>query len=96
MARSDEVIHQSLRLKVMAALNAARSADPLEFKRLKVLVDATDGNLSTHLSVLEAAGYVTQQKDFVGKRTRTRISITPAGTDAFREHTAYLRRLIEG
>ena len=96
MAAPNELIHQSLRLKIMAALNAARNDDPLEFTRLKALVGATDGNLSTHLSTLEAADYVTLEKDFVGKKPRTRVAITKAGAAAFREHTAYLRDIIEG
>ena len=96
MAASNEIIHQSLRLKIMAALYAVQEDDPLEFKRLKALVDATDGNLSTHLSMLEGAGYVTLEKDFVGKKPRTRVAITRAGATAFREHRAYLRDIIDG
>lgn len=96
MAAPNEIIHQSLRLKIMAALYAAREDDPVEFKRLKVLAGATDGNLSTHLSTLENAGYVALQKDFVGKKPRTRAAITSAGAAAFREHRAYLRDIIDG
>jgi DNA-binding MarR family transcriptional regulator len=95
MAESNDLIHQPLRLKIMAALNAAREEDPLEFNRLKALVQATDGNLSTHLSTLEGAGYVRIDKDFVGKKPRTRIAITRAGASAFRAHIAYLRDLID-
>lgn len=96
MPQPNELIHQSLRLKIMAALNAARSDGPLEFTRLKALVSATDGNLSTHLSTLETAGYVALEKEFVGKKPRTRVFITGAGAAAFHEHTAYLRGIIDG
>jgi DNA-binding MarR family transcriptional regulator len=95
VAESNDLIHQPLRLKIMAALNAARDEDPLEFNRLKALVQATDGNLSTHLSTLEGAGYVRIDKDFVGKKPRTRVSITRVGASAFRAHIAYLRDLID-
>ena len=95
MAESNDLIHQPLRLKIMAALNAARDDDPLDFGRLKALVQATDGNLSTHLSTLEGAGYVRIEKDFIGKKPRTRVAITRAGATAFREHIAYLRDLID-
>jgi DNA-binding transcriptional ArsR family regulator len=95
MAESNDLIHQPLRLKIMAALNAARDEDPLEFGRLKALVQATDGNLSTHLSTLEGAGYVRIDKDFVGKKPRTRVAITRPGASAFRAHIAYLRDLID-
>ena len=95
MAQADELIHQPLRLKIMAALYAARHGDPLEFSSLKALTQATDGNLGSHLTALEKAGYVAIVKDFVGKRPRTRVSITPAGGNAFRQHVAYLRELVE-
>jgi DNA-binding MarR family transcriptional regulator len=95
MAGPDELIHQSLRLRIMASLHAARGDEGVEFGRLKALVGATDGNLGSHLSTLETAGYVAVAKDFVGKKPRTRVSITRPGETAFRAHTAYLREIIE-
>ena len=95
MGAPDELIHQSLRLKIMAALHAARGGDGLEFGRLKALVGATDGNLGTHLTTLEGAGYVSIAKDFVGRKPRTRAAITSTGERAFRAHTAYLRGIID-
>ena len=95
MANPDEIIHQSLRLRIMAALYAARDGDPIEFGRLKALIEATDGNLGSHLATLEAAGYLRLEKEFVGKKPRTRAAITRAGTAAFQEHTSYLRSLID-
>jgi DNA-binding transcriptional ArsR family regulator len=95
MAEPDEIIHQSLRLRIMAALHAARAEEGMEFNRLKALVGATDGNLGSHLSTLEGAGYVALEKDFVGKKPRTRASITRSGERAFRAHSDYLREIIE-
>ncbi|HEY1124317.1 MAG TPA: transcriptional regulator [Sphingobium sp.] len=94
-AQPNDLIHQALRLKIMAALSAAREDGPLEFNRLKALTGATDGNLSTHLSTLENAGYLGIDKDFVGKKPRTRVAISKAGLAAFREHMRYLREIIE-
>ena len=95
MAGLDDVIHQPLRLRIMAALNALPVANGLEFSKLKKLTGATDGNLGSHLSTLESAGYVRIDKDFVGKRPRTRASVTPAGGRAFRGHMDYLREIME-
>ena len=95
MSEPDELIHQALRLKMMAALYAQRMEPPLEFSSLKALTGATDGNLGSHLAALEKAGYVRIDKDFVGKRPRTRASVTPAGGRAFRGHMDYLREIIE-
>lgn len=96
MARLDELIHQPLRLKIMAALYAERDRQPVEFSRLKALTQATDGNLGSHLTALEKAGYVEIAKDFVGKKPRTRVAVTLAGRKAFRGHVDYLREVVEG
>ncbi|AYV48999.1 transcriptional regulator [Caulobacter flavus] len=96
MAQADDLIHQPLRLKIMAALYAERDRDPPEFSRLKAITQATDGNLGSHLTALEKAGYVEILKDHVGKRPRTRAALTATGAKAFRGHVAYLRELVEG
>lgn len=95
-AQSEDLIHQPLRLKIMAALHGEREAEPLEFARLKAITQATDGNLGSHLATLEKAEFVDILKDFVGKRPRTRVALTPAGRRAFLRHVAYLREVIEG
>jgi DNA-binding MarR family transcriptional regulator len=92
----DEIIHQSLRLKIMATLNALPKGEKVEFTRLRALVQATDGNLGAHIGTLEGAGYVTVEKDFVDKRPRTRVAMTAAGRRAFEAHVGYLRMLIDG
>ena len=92
----DELIHQSLRLKIMAALHAAeKDRQPMDFTRLKRLVETTDGNLGSHLAALEKAGYVGIEKTFVGRKPRTHVTITAAGRTAFRRHVAFLREVIE-
>jgi DNA-binding MarR family transcriptional regulator len=95
MSGPNETIHQSMRLKIMAALNVLDTDAALEFTRLKGLVDATDGNLGAHLETLERAGYVASEKLFVGKKPQTRIRATPAGRRAFAEHVAYLREILD-
>jgi DNA-binding MarR family transcriptional regulator len=96
MRESDEIIHQSLRLKIMSALNALGEGEPLEFTRLRTIVRATDGNLGAHLGTLEQAGYVRIAKDFVGKKPRTRIAMTRQGRNAFARHVLYLRDVLDG
>lgn len=83
----DDVIHGRLRLGVMAYLS---TASPAVFGELRDKVGATDGNLSTHLKKLEEAGYVSQEKRFVGKRPQTRIFLTDAGRKAW---LAWLARM---
>lgn len=76
----DDVIHGRLRLGVMAYLSVA---SPAIFGELRDKVGATDGNLSTHLKKLEEAGYVTQEKRFVGKKPQTRVFLTENGRNAW-------------
>lgn len=92
----DEIIHQQVRLRIMAALNAVPDGERLEFTRLKAIVQATDGNLGAHLGTLENAGYVGIEKDFVAKKPRTRIAMTRAGRKAFARHVAHLRDILDG
>lgn len=90
----DEIIHQSLRLKIMAALDA--SPEMLEFKRLKGVTQATDGNLGRQLTFLAENGYIQIEKDFHANKPRTRARITPVGRKALKAHVAYLRKLLAG
>ena len=92
---ADEIIHQPLRLRIMAVLNSLPAREPIDFTQLRASVQATDGNLGAHLATLERAGYVQLQKDFVGKRPRTRACLTPAGRGAFARHIGYLREVID-
>jgi len=95
MSAPDELIHQALRLKIMASLHAGGTSQAFDFTTLKKLVDATDGNLGSHIATLEKAGYVRTEKDFVGRKPRTRVWMTPAGATAFRNHVNYLRNVID-
>lgn len=96
MEGPDEVIHQSTRLRIATILNALAADELMEFGTLKALLQATDGNMATHLTALEKAGYIAVTKDFVGKKPRTRVALTKQGRKAFAAHKAYLRKLLDG
>jgi DNA-binding MarR family transcriptional regulator len=93
MAELDDIIHQPLRLRIMAALNAL-PAGGLEFSRLKKLTGATDGNLGAHIETLAKAGYVAVEKAFVGKKPQTTVTATALGRGAFARHVATLQEII--
>jgi DNA-binding MarR family transcriptional regulator len=97
MSGSDEIIHQAVRLRIMAALNAlAPRTASIEFTRLKALVGATDGNLGAHLETLEKAGYIIVEKRFENRKPQTRVRMSSAGRRAFGQHVAYLREILDG
>ena len=94
MAKLDDIIHQPLRLRIMAALNALSKGRGLEFSHLKKLTGATDGNLGAHIETLSKAGYVAVEKAFVGKKPQTTVTATATGRAAFARHVAMLQEII--
>lgn len=94
MDQPDLIIHQPARLKIMAALKALPPREQLEFMRLKAIVGTTDGNLGAHIVTLEEAGYLEVEKDFVGKKPRTRVRLTKSGRRAFQSYVAFLRDIL--
>ena len=88
----DEIIHSRIRLAVMAVLI---SLDEVEFTFLREKVNATDGNLSTHLKKLEDAGYVAVNKSFEERKPVTRYLLTQKGRKAFEAYVERLEKLIK-
>jgi DNA-binding MarR family transcriptional regulator len=92
----DEIIHQPLRLRIMAALNAGNgSGQEFDFARLKAVTQASDGNLGSHIETLERARYVEVERGYRGRRPRMVVRPTPQGLRAYQEHVAFLRSIIE-
>jgi len=88
-----ELIHSRGRLLILCHL-ARVGATP--FTELRPAVGMTDGTLSVHLARLAAAGIVTIEKSFVGKRPRTVVRLTADGARAFANYVEELRRLVPG
>lgn len=84
----DPLIHSRLRLAIMAALAAAGRAD---FNHLKRDLKATDGNLSTHLTKLEKAGYIKVIKTIADHRSKTICRLTLTGRNAYSEYLENLK-----
>ena len=95
MSGPDDIIHQPVRLRIMAALAAAPAGAELDFAQLKNLTGASDGNLRAHIDTLARANYVDVEKTFVARRPRTGVRATAAGRAAFAAHVAFLRALID-
>lgn len=83
----DETIHAKVRLGIMTLLI---TQGELDFTQLKLKLDLSDGNLSAHIRVLEDAGYITLNKSFIGRRSKTVLLGTSKGHDAY---LAYLNHL---
>ncbi len=87
----DRLIHERVRLGIVSAL-AVNGA--LSFSEMKEILDATDGNLSTHARRLEEAGYIMCAKDFDGRAPRTEYSLTPLGREEFESYLEHMEALI--
>ncbi len=79
----DPILHNELRLKIMAALD---SLDDADFVYLKELTKATSGNLSVQLSNLEEAGYIKVSRSGEGRGSHTVCRITSKGTRALGDY----------
>ncbi len=71
------------------------TSDWVEFNVLKELLEATDGNLASHITALEKVGYLEVRKAFVGKKPNTSFRITKEGKKAFKDHIDGLEQLIK-
>jgi DNA-binding MarR family transcriptional regulator len=94
MAELNELIHQPVRLRIMASLVTLEPTDEVDFTYLRDLLEVTDGNLGAHLRKLEEAGYIKVNKVFVERKPRTYISATNEGRKVFNEHVAALEELL--
>jgi DNA-binding MarR family transcriptional regulator len=87
----NRLVHEPVRLKILAYLSVVESAD---FVFLVSRIGLTMGNLSAHISKLSEAGYIEVQKDFKDNRPRTMLSITGEGKNAFITYREEMLRLL--
>ena len=95
MAELNETIHQTVRLRIMAALVTLGPSEEVDFSYLRDLLEVTDGNLGAHLRKLEEAGYIAVNKIFVERKPRTYVAATAEGRKVFQEHVAALESIIK-
>lgn len=92
MSEIDRLIHEPARLSLMSSLYVVEEAD---FVNLSARTGFSAGNVSSHIAKLEAAGYVSVTKEFVGRRPRTTYRLTEAGRRAFDDYRATVTRLLD-
>ena len=95
MAELNETIHQTVRLRIMAALVTLDAGNEVDFTYLRDLLEVTDGNLGAHLRKLEEAGYIAVNKVFVERKPHTFVAATAAGRKVFQEHVAALESILK-
>jgi DNA-binding HxlR family transcriptional regulator len=81
-----DIFQSKLRIAIVSCLMTGEK----NFKEVKEVTGATDGNLSVQMSKMEESGYVEVKKDFFNNKPRTRYNLTEKGKSEF---IAYVNRL---
>jgi len=76
----NKVLFHPVRLDIIGTLDGE---PPIPFIELRNVLDLTDGNLASHLRVLEQNNIILVTKRFKGKRPCTEITLTQKGKDDF-------------
>ena len=87
----NELFQTKARLGIMTLLSSLGTVD---FSSLKSQLELTDGNLSSHLRVLENAGYIDLKKSFVNRKPKTVYRLTTQGQEAFLIYLEQLETII--
>jgi len=88
----NHTLHQATRFAIMSHLLKAGGGD--QFPNVKRALGFKHASaLSTHVSVLENAGYLKVRKSFKGRMTRTDLVVTARGHNAFNKHLEDLDRM---
>ena len=87
----DRVIHEKGRLAIMSAL--AGTAE-LSFTELRNTLDMTDGNLTTHIRILQEECFISVAKSYQNNRSLTTCSLTKAGRKAFAGYIDLLEQIV--
>lgn len=92
LKKIDKIIHEPARLKIFTCLDPVDNAD---FIFLLHETGLSKGNLSSHLSKLEQAGYIEIEKTFAGKIPRTLISLSKKGKQSFKDYKDAIVQILE-
>jgi DNA-binding MarR family transcriptional regulator len=87
----DELLLSKIRLSIVMELI---TADWVSFIGLQSALGVTTGNLSTHLQKLVKAGYVKEDKSFIGRKPSSKYRLTSKGKAALLSHVAALNERI--
>lgn len=92
LSNINKVFESRIRLGVMSVLMVNEDVD---FNSLKEMLKITDGNLASHMSVLEKNKFIKVKKSFIGKKPNTSYSVTDKGRKCFAEHLDALEKIIK-
>jgi DNA-binding MarR family transcriptional regulator len=92
LADIDQIVHAPPRLMILTYLYVVESVDYVFLLRLTGL---TWGNLSTHLTKLEDAGYIVVIKAYRGKKPHTTIRLSKTGRAALKQYKKSMKQILD-
>lgn len=92
-ASLSRIFHEKARLAIMTAL--ASHPDGLSFGDLKELCDLSDGNLNSHLEVLQECHAVSVERSGAGRGSRSVVKWTASGRQQFQTYLSELERVLK-
>ncbi len=98
---NNDAFDSRVRLGIMSILMVNDWIDFSTFKEMLASLaksaekGMTDGNLSTHMTILEGKGYIEVRKQFVGKKPQTTYAATVLGRKAFADYLTALENLMK-
>ncbi len=92
LADVNRIVHEPARLMILLVLSTVQEAD---FVFLLNATELTWGNLSSHVTKLEDAGYVEVEKGFVGKKPRTLARLTHEGRQAVEDYRRTMQQALD-
>lgn len=92
IANVNRMVHEPARLMILSILSIVKEAD---FLYLQNETQLSKGNLSSHLSKLEEAGYISIEKTYRGKIPLTLCSLTETGRQEFDLYCLQMKNFTE-
>jgi len=85
------LFHDKVRLGILSILLVE---DEVDFSYLKEKLNLTDGNLASHLRVLEQNKIITSKKLFLERKPKTYYKLTDEGKKSFLEYLENLKKIL--
>ena len=92
ISKLNKAFESRVKLGIMSVLVVN---DQVDFNTLKDLLQTSDGNLASHLRVLENNGMIEVNKEFVGRKPKTTYKVTTLGRKLIEQHINALEELIK-
>lgn len=93
LAAADRLVSEPRRQAILYVIEGGQKAD---YALLQRVTGLSMGGLATHLGRLEEAGFIEVRKEFVLRKPKTWVLITPEGKEAVEDYHRRQKEIWEG